>query len=123
MAEEWPGARFVADARKTAPIVQAAFERSGGRVDLLARGTPFQLKVWEALLRLPEGAVTTYARLAAAVGVDGGARAIGSAVGANPIAMLIPCHRVIRATGVVTGYRWGSDRKAALLAWEAAREV
>lgn len=85
------------------------------------RGSAFQIQVWRALLEIPPGAVSSYGRLAAAVGRSGAARAVGSAVGANPVALLIPCHRIIRETGAVSGYRWGVGRKRALLAWEGAQ--
>lgn len=84
-------------------------------------GSAFQVRVWRALLHIPPGAVTSYGRLAKALASPGAARAVGSAVGANPVAYLIPCHRVIRETGALSGYRWGLGRKRALLAWEAAR--
>ena len=84
-------------------------------------GTNFQIKVWEALLKIPAGSVTTYESLGQNLGLPRGARAIGSAVGNNRIAYLIPCHRVIRKTGGMGGYRWGEIRKRAILAWESAR--
>lgn len=84
------------------------------------RGTPFQLKVWEALLKIPAGALTTYGTLAASLGQPGAARAVGSAVGDNPVAFLIPCHRVIQRSGALGGYAWGPTRKGAMLGWEAA---
>jgi AraC family transcriptional regulator of adaptative response/methylated-DNA-[protein]-cysteine methyltransferase len=87
------------------------------------KGTPFQVRVWRALLQVPAGQLTTYGRLAAAVGNPAAARATGTAVGKNPIACLIPCHRVIRETGVMGNYRWGRTRKRALVAWEGARET
>lgn len=85
------------------------------------QGTPFQLQVWEALLGIPEGNLTTYGELAMKLGNPGASRAIGSAVGANPIAYLIPCHRVIRSDGGFGGYRWGTERKRQLLGWELAK--
>jgi len=85
------------------------------------KGSPLQLKVWEALLSIPYGATTTYAALARGAGAPAAVRAVASAVGDNPIAVLIPCHRVLRATGAFGGYRWGIPRKAALLAVEGAR--
>jgi AraC family transcriptional regulator of adaptative response/methylated-DNA-[protein]-cysteine methyltransferase len=88
---------------------------------LLLRGTNFQVKVWEALLRIPSGSLTTYGDVARAIGKPSAARAVGQAVGANAIAYLIPCHRVIRASGEVRDYRWGKTRKQAILGWEAAR--
>jgi len=90
-------------------------------ISLDVRGTNFQIRVWEALLQVPRGAVVTYGRLAGRVGLPkGAARALGQAVGANPVAVLIPCHRVLRATGALGGYRWGTERKLALLAREEA---
>ena len=85
------------------------------------KGTPFQLKVWQALLRIPEGCLQSYGSLAASIGQPAAARAVGSAVGRNPVAVLIPCHRVIRESGVIGGYRWQRGRKLALLAREFAR--
>lgn len=119
---EWPEARTVVDLGATAATVAAAFGPGGsGPVRVHVPGTNLQLKVWEALLRIPEGEVTTYGDLAAAVGSPAAHRAVASAVGRNPVAVLIPCHRVLRSTGALAGYRWGLDRKRALLATEAAR--
>jgi AraC family transcriptional regulator of adaptative response/methylated-DNA-[protein]-cysteine methyltransferase len=92
-----------------------------GPLSLVLEGTPLQLKVWEALLRIPEGAVVSYEALSKAVGRPRGARAVGTAVGANPIGYLIPCHRVIRSTGAFGEYHWGSLRKQAMLGLEQAR--
>lgn len=92
-----------------------------GILRLHLKGTPFQLKVWEALLTIPCGDLTTYSELAAAAGNAAASRAVGSAVGANPVAWLIPCHRVIRATGILGEYHWGPERKQAMIGWEAAR--
>ena len=89
-------------------------------VSLYVRGTDFQLQVWRALLEVPPGELTTYGRLAEAVGRPGAARAVGAAVAANPVAYLIPCHRVVRASGELGGYRWGVERKRAMLEWERA---
>lgn len=88
---------------------------------LLVRGTNFQIQVWRALLQLPAGALTTYGKIAARIERPRAARSVGAAIGANPIAYLIPCHRVIRESGQLGGYRWGETRKAAMLGWEAAR--
>lgn len=90
-------------------------------VRLHLKGSPFQLKVWESLLRVPMGHTTSYGRIAAAIGHPGASRAVGTAVGDNPVAFLIPCHRVIRATGHIGEYHWGSTRKTAILGWEAAQ--
>lgn len=121
---EWPGASLRADAGLAAlwePALRRGF-RAGDRRPLHVQGTPFQLKVWQALVRIPEGRLVSYQALARAVGSPGAARAVGSAVGANSIAVLIPCHRVIREAGEPGGYRWSLARKQALIAWEAARK-
>ena len=91
------------------------------KVPLMVQGTNFQLKVWEALLAIPQGAVTTYQQIANSIGNPKAVRAVGTAVGDNPIAYLIPCHRVIRKEGILGEYRWGSLRKKALIGWEAAK--
>ncbi|RME72377.1 MAG: methylated-DNA--[protein]-cysteine S-methyltransferase, partial [Verrucomicrobia bacterium] len=88
---------------------------------VLVRGTNFQINVWRALLRLSPGTLTTYSHIAAAAGRPHAVRAAASAIGANPVAWLIPCHRVIRAEGTLGGYRWGLERKTAIIAWEHAR--
>ena len=90
-------------------------------IKLHLKGTPFQLKVWEALLKIPMGGLTTYGRLARQLGSPNASRAVGTAIGSNPVAFLIPCHRVIRSTGVIGGYMWGSTRKTAIIGWEGAR--
>lgn len=90
-------------------------------VNLHLRGTPFQLTVWEKLLEVPPGRLATYADMADALGKPGAARAVGSAIGSNPVALLIPCHRVIRASGALGGYRWGLSRKAELIGLEATQ--
>ena len=91
------------------------------QVKLHLKGTEFQLKVWEALLRVPMGQLSTYGKIAGEIGHERGSRAVGTAVGSNPVAFLIPCHRVIRSTGAIEGYRWGNNRKAAIIGWEAAK--
>lgn len=119
---EWPGARVRVDADATRAPVSVAFGPEGaGPVRVHVPGTNLQLKVWEALLRIPEGQVTTYGDLAEAVGHPQAHRAVASAVGQNRVAVLIPCHRVLRSTGALAGYRWGLERKRVLLASEAAR--
>ena len=126
LADAWPGARLVEDEARTWRIAGEALAHgmTAGEspIRLWARGTNFQIKVWEALLRVPPGRLASYGGIARAVGNPRAGRAVGRAVGANPIAVLIPCHRAIRASGrFETGYRWGSARKRALIAWEAAR--
>ena len=89
-------------------------------VKLHLKGTDFQLKVWEALLKIPMGNLTTYGTIAALIQKPKAARAVGTAIGSNPVAYLIPCHRVIQSSGVIGGYMWGTTRKTALIGWEAA---
>jgi AraC family transcriptional regulator of adaptative response/methylated-DNA-[protein]-cysteine methyltransferase len=120
----WPAADLVENTGATAPVAESIFAfplPAQPPLRLLLAGTNFQLKVWEALLRIPPGSVCTYEDVAQVIGQPSASRAVGGAVGANAIAYLIPCHRVIRKSGVVRDYRWGSTRKKALLGWEAAR--
>jgi len=125
LAHDWPRANLVADQAATRGPAAKAFPAPGAaRAPGLAihvKGTNFQLKVWNALLQVPDGALTTYGDLAEAIGAPGAARAVGTAVGSNPISYLIPCHRVIRATGELGGYAWGPDRKRVMLSLESAR--
>ncbi len=122
MRARWPAAEFREDARHVARLGRSIFAPTPGeRLDLVLYGSPFQIKVWEALLRIPAGALVSYDAVAAAVfGSPKGARAIGSAVGDNPISYLIPCHRVIRKSGAINDYHWGRERKLALIGWEGA---
>lgn len=94
-------------------------ELSGIKLHL--KGTPFQLKVWEALLNIPIGGLATYATVASTIQQPTASRAVGSAVGDNPVAFLIPCHRVIKSTGEFGQYHWGATRKSAIIGWEAAK--
>lgn len=119
LTARWPHARYVEAKSEIAPLAEAAF--SGGEAKLHLIGAPFQIKVWEALLNVPTGHVTTYSEIAGAVGHPRAVRAVGTAVGRNPISWLIPCHRALRKTGALGGYHWGLPVKRALLAWEAAR--
>lgn len=91
------------------------------KVKLHLKGTAFQLKVWQSLLHVPFGNITTYSSIAGDISKPGASRAVGTAIGSNPVAFLIPCHRVIKSTGITGGYHWGSNRKAAILGWEAAK--
>jgi len=122
LAQAWPEANLVEDAGGTRNVVAAAFAEGEDREPLrvLLRGTNFQLQVWQALLRIPPGRVLSYDDVAALLGRPKAARAVGAAVGQNPVAVLIPCHRVLRKSGALGGYRWGLERKQALLAREAA---
>ena len=114
---------MIEDHRSTGPLVEPIFDLGyrGKPLNLHLRGTNFQLKVWEALLQVPSGAVTTYEGIASSIGRPGATRAVGTAVGHNPIAVLIPCHRVIRKVGEFGNYRYGALRKRALLAREFAQ--
>lgn len=90
-------------------------------IKLHLKGTDFQLKVWEALLKIPMGRVTTYGNIASKIGNPQASRAVGTAIGSNPVALLIPCHRVIQSTGNIGGYMWGNTRKTAIIGWESAK--
>ena len=119
----WPEAGFVENPEATGQYLTRIFPQNSptGKLPIDLRGTNFQIKVWQALLEIPPGAVVPYENLAARVGNPKATRAVGSAVGQNPIAFIIPCHRVIRKVGAVGNYHGGVSRKRAILAWEAAR--
>lgn len=117
----WPRAEFVEDRRGLKKDVARVEQRLAGTtrpLSIVLHGTELQVAVWRALLSIPEGSLATYGQLATQVGKPEAVRAVASAVGANPLAILIPCHRVIRSTGALGGYRWGLERKAALLCQE-----
>ena len=121
LVSEWKQARMIEDHHATAPLVEPIFDlsrRSDHPLHLHLRGTNFQIKVWEALLRIPPGSVTTYGHIANQLGHPRAMRAVGNAVGHNPVAVLIPCHRVILKLGEFGNYRYGAARKKALLARE-----
>lgn len=122
---DWPRARIEWNDDAAAKLVAPVFARDdgtrrAGRLRAYVRGSDFQVRVWRALLRIEPGTLVSYGALAGALGHASAARAVGSAVARNAIAVLIPCHRVIRETGVLGEYRWGKERKRALLAWETA---
>ena len=117
----WPKADFVEDPMMLRPLALSAFGASADPAPVFAIGAPFQIKVWEALLQIPSGHVTTYSDIARVIGAPKAVRAVGTAVGRNPVSWLIPCHRALRKTGELGGYHWGLPIKRALLAWEAAR--
>jgi len=124
---EWPGVGLQYDADSLKPLADQVFPtrtepgRLAQPLSVLVKGSPFQVKVWEALLRIPEGRLASYDQIAGAIGMPSASRAVGTAIGSNPVGYLIPCHRVIRKTGLFGGYRWGTTRKNALIGWEAAR--
>ena len=120
LVSEWKNARMIEDHKSTAQLIESIFDaKARGKLNIHLRGTNFQLKVWEALLKIPAGTVTTYEGLAERIGQPTASRAVGTAVGHNPIAVLIPCHRVIRKVGEFGNYRYGAPRKKALLAYES----
>jgi AraC family transcriptional regulator of adaptative response/methylated-DNA-[protein]-cysteine methyltransferase len=125
LRHDWPRATLVSDQRGTAAAAARAFPAPGERatpgLSIHVKGTNFQLKVWRALLAVPDGGTTTYGAIATTVGEPDASRAVGNAVGRNPISWLIPCHRVLRSTGALGGYAWGTDRKRVMLAWERVR--
>jgi AraC family transcriptional regulator of adaptative response/methylated-DNA-[protein]-cysteine methyltransferase len=123
LRSRWPRSRLLRNDPATAAVAQEISRRMLGQpvrepLSVLFRGTPFQLKVWQALMAIPPGAVTTYGDIAARAGRPAAHRAAATAIGANEISYLIPCHRVLRTTGAMGGYRWGEPRKRALLALE-----
>ncbi|MDP5362364.1 MAG: methylated-DNA--[protein]-cysteine S-methyltransferase, partial [Paracoccaceae bacterium] len=113
-------ADFVEDPTFLRPWATAALGMTG-ETQLHMIGAPFQLQVWEALLNIPSGHVTTYSEIACSIGRPKAVRAVGTAVGRNPVSWLIPCHRALRKSGALGGYHWGLPVKRAMLAWESAR--
>ena len=123
LRSRWPEAEVVLDQGATEDLASKIFTASQPAEEILlkVRGTNFQLAVWKALLTIPRGRLLPYGAIARALGKPGATRAVGTAVGANPVAYLIPCHRVIRQSGVIGNYRWGAERKRAMIAWDSAR--
>ncbi|TPW27979.1 bifunctional helix-turn-helix domain-containing protein/methylated-DNA--[protein]-cysteine S-methyltransferase [Pararhizobium mangrovi] len=125
MARRWPKAAYVRDDAKTAPYASRVFDPGRWRADEPLRvvmiGSDFQIRVWEALLDIPMGRAKTYSGIAGEIGSPKAARAVGAAVGRNPLSFVVPCHRAIGASGALTGYHWGLTRKRAMLGWETGR--
>ena len=124
MTRRWPAATFVEAPQRTAPYVAASFEpaRTGGKpLDIVMIGSDFEIRVWDALTRIPLGRACTYSDIARHLGKPQAARAVGAAVGRNPISFVVPCHRVLGKSGDVTGYHWGVTRKRAIIGWEKGR--
>lgn len=123
LAGRWPNARFARDDAAVAPFVARIFDPARWSADQPVRvvliGTDFEVKVWETLLKIPCGRATTYSDVANAIGRPSAARAVGAAVGRNPISFVVPCHRVVGSNGALTGYHWGVPRKRAILGWES----
>ena len=120
LVNRWPLALFEEKPNRLASWVEATFAGKGN-VDLHVMGAPLQIKVWEALMRIPSGYVTTYSNIAQSIQNPKAVRAVGTAVGRNPISFIIPCHRVLRKSGALGGYHWGTPVKRAILAFEGAR--
>lgn len=120
LQKRWAGATIVSDDNATRSAARAAFGDGNAELSLFLKGTNFQLKVWEALLKIPAGHAITYEDIARHIGQPTALRAVGTAVGQNPIAYLIPCHRVLRKSGVFGDYHWGATRKKAILGWESS---
>jgi AraC family transcriptional regulator of adaptative response/methylated-DNA-[protein]-cysteine methyltransferase len=123
LANRWPNARFTRDDAQVAPIAARVFEPGKWDAEQPVRvvliGTDFEVKVWETLLTIPCGQATTYSDVAQRIGRPSAARAVGAAVGKNPISFVVPCHRVVGSSGALTGYHWGLPRKRAILGWES----
>jgi len=123
MGGRWPQAKLVEDNAGTAPLAQRIFDSKLWRAERPLRvvliGTDFELRVWETLLGIPMGGAKTYSDIAAMLGKPSAARAVGAAVGKNPISFVVPCHRALGKSGDLTGYHWGLTRKRAILGWEA----
>ena len=125
MSGRWPNARYVEDMSATAPYAARIFDPSRWRADeplrIVMIGTDFQVSVWEALLRIPMGKARSYSSIAREIGAPAASRAVGAAVGANPMSFVVPCHRALAKSGALTGYHWGLTRKRAILGWEAGQ--
>jgi AraC family transcriptional regulator, regulatory protein of adaptative response / methylated-DNA-[protein]-cysteine methyltransferase len=125
MRARWPRATYVEDAAGTAPLARRIFDsatwRPGAPLRVVLIGTDFEVRVWEALLDVPMGRLATYSDIAAKVCKPTAARAVGAAVGRNPVSFVVPCHRVVGKNGSLTGYHWGLTRKRAMLGWEAGQ--
>jgi AraC family transcriptional regulator, regulatory protein of adaptative response / methylated-DNA-[protein]-cysteine methyltransferase len=125
MRRRWPRAEYVEDAATTAPLARRIFDPKTWAADRPLRvvliGTDFEVRVWQTLLRIPLGKATTYSDIACRLGKASASRAVGAAVGKNPISFVVPCHRVLGRSGALTGYHWGLTRKQAILGWEAGK--
>ncbi len=125
MRGRWPNARYVEDSARTALLARRVFDPRRWQADEPLRvvliGTDFEVRVWETLMKIPMGRATTYSDIAAKIEKPKASRAVGAAVGKNPLSFVVPCHRVLGKSGDITGYHWGLTRKRAMLGWEAAR--
>ena len=118
LGQHWPNLAATADDQRAMSLVRALFSPTSPPLELVLTGTPFQHEVWRTLQRIPSGSLTTYGAIARAIGAPSASRAVGAAVGANRIAWLIPCHRVVQQNGQLGGFRWGVARKRLLLSYE-----
>jgi AraC family transcriptional regulator of adaptative response/methylated-DNA-[protein]-cysteine methyltransferase len=125
MSGRWPNATYIEDMSATAPYAARVFDPAQWRADNPLRvvmiGTDFQLRVWDALLKIPMGKACSYSDIASDIGTPAASRAVGAAVGANPLSFVVPCHRVVGKSGALTGYHWGLTRKRAILGWEVGQ--
>jgi AraC family transcriptional regulator of adaptative response/methylated-DNA-[protein]-cysteine methyltransferase len=125
MKARWPRAAYVEDSARTAAIARRIFDSSQWQQDKPLRvvliGTDWEVRVWEALMQIPMGRLTTYSDIASKIHKPAAARAVGAAVGKNPVSFVVPCHRVVGKSGDLTGYHWGITRKRAMLGWEAGQ--
>lgn len=121
LTSRWPKAHFVENPEALAPWLAGIYGNTSAETQLHLTGSPLQIKVWEALMRIPSGQVTTYSEIAQAIGSPRAVRAVGTAVGRNPVSWLIPCHRALRKSGGLGGYHWGLPVKRSMLAYEAAQ--
>jgi AraC family transcriptional regulator of adaptative response/methylated-DNA-[protein]-cysteine methyltransferase len=122
LQQEWPKAAFIHCTKTTAPFIEAMFsaKHTNKPLSLWVKGTNFQVQVWQALLKIPFGEVVSYSDIAASIAKPNAVRAVGTAIGKNPVAFYIPCHRVLQKSAGLGGYHWGLERKYALLVKEAA---
>jgi AraC family transcriptional regulator of adaptative response/methylated-DNA-[protein]-cysteine methyltransferase len=127
MKRRWPRAEYVEDAGVTAPLARRIFDPTRWQAEQPLRvvmiGTDFEVRVWQTLLKIPLGRATTYSEIANRIGRPTASRAVGAAVGKNPISFVVPCHRVLGRSGALTGYHWGLTRKRAILGWEAGQSA
>lgn len=125
LVHTWPGATLVENSQQTGPLVAQIFSGQPPQqpFNVLVKGTNFQVKVWSALLKIPSGAVTSYGAVATCLAQPTASRAVANAIAHNPVGYLIPCHRVIRKAGAISNYRWGEERKRAILGWEAGQRL
>lgn len=125
MSGRWPNASYVEDMAATGPYAARVFDparwRSEQPLRVVLIGTDFQVRVWQALLRIPMGRACSYSSIASGIGAPAASRAVGAAIGANPVSFVVPCHRALGKSGALTGYHWGLTRKRAILGWEAGQ--